>query len=221
MSAGSKVGERGKGSALFEKNLGCSGRDFKSRTARPAVNSRALSLGAHGSPHVDRLLFILSWVGLAGGVASLTALYKQTGCVLALNRMSYNRTATNGECVPWPTGLISSPGRMSAILAITFHPGFRCNTLLNLSTMAVPTELEAWFSFASIPRIIFTAFIRVRSDEHLDIHQRTWQSEEETEPQPTSKILHVRTNTLHFNFRANTTEDSNKERLPLQQFAEG
>nr|CAD7407954.1 unnamed protein product [Timema cristinae] len=62
-SAGSKVGERGKGSALFGKILGCSGRDFKSRAARPAVNFRALSLGAHGSAHVDRLLFILSWGG--------------------------------------------------------------------------------------------------------------------------------------------------------------
>nr|CAD7409041.1 unnamed protein product [Timema cristinae] len=63
MSAGSKVGERGKGSALFGKILTCSGRDFKSRAARPAVNFRALSLGAHGSAHVDRLLFILSWGG--------------------------------------------------------------------------------------------------------------------------------------------------------------
>nr|CAD7570410.1 unnamed protein product [Timema californicum] len=35
------------------------------------------------------------------------------------------------------------PSKMSAILAIIFHPGFRCNTLLNLLTMAVPTEPEA------------------------------------------------------------------------------
>nr|CAD7394425.1 unnamed protein product [Timema cristinae] len=39
------------------------GRDFKSRAARPAVNFRALSLGVHGSAHVDRPLFILSWGG--------------------------------------------------------------------------------------------------------------------------------------------------------------
>ncbi|CAG2064191.1 unnamed protein product, partial [Timema podura] len=52
---------------------------------------------------------------------------------------------------------------MSAILAITFHPEFRCNTLLSLSTMSVPTEPEASFRFSSIPRIIFTAFTKGKS----------------------------------------------------------
>nr|CAD7202708.1 unnamed protein product [Timema douglasi] len=48
---------------------------------------------------------------------------------------------------------VVGPSKMSAILAITSHPGFHCNTLLNLSTMAVQLSQKPDSGFLLFPAL--------------------------------------------------------------------
>ncbi|CAG2059265.1 unnamed protein product [Timema podura] len=92
---------------------------------------------------------LVASLGNAVAKLSLQLRLLTCGCVgpvvLCVLRIWLNRAtmASSTELSLTSGSDVVCPSKMSAILVITFHPGFRCNSLSSLSTMAVPTEPEA------------------------------------------------------------------------------